>query len=131
MTGFKYIGAKLEKYERAVPLAAGDDYRDLPEEETRRLRLAHSSFYIFGGEESYGYSGADFVRDKDGNGAAIMFCEVAAYAKSLGLTIDGLLDQVYARVRILPGKKRRAHFRRRGGRGENPAAPRDLCEQSA
>ena len=25
-----------------------------------------------------------------------MFCEVAAYAKSLGLTIDGLLDQVYA-----------------------------------
>ena len=97
LTGFKYIGAKLEKYERAVPLPADESYRDLPEEETRRLRLAHSSFYIFGGEESYGYSGADFVRDKDGNGAAIMFCEVAAYAKSLGLTIDGLLDQVYAR----------------------------------
>ena len=98
LTGFKYIGAKLEKYERAVPLEAGVDYRDLPEEETRRLRLAHSSFYIFGGEESYGYSGADFVRDKDGNGAAIMFCEVAAYAKSLGLTIDGLLDQVYGEL---------------------------------
>ncbi len=64
LTGFKYIGAKLEKYERAVPLPAGDDYRDLPEEETRRLRLAHSSFYIFGGEESYGYSGADFVGTK-------------------------------------------------------------------
>jgi len=96
LTGFKYIGAKLEKYERAVPLPEGKNYRDLPEEETRRLRLAHSSFYIFGGEESYGYSGADFVRDKDANGAAIMFCEVAAYAKSRGLTIDGLLDQVYA-----------------------------------
>jgi phosphoglucomutase len=96
LTGFKYIGAKLEKYERAVPLEAGVDYRDLPEKETRRLRLAHSSFYIFGGEESYGYSGADFIRDKDGNGAAIMFCEVAAYAKSRGLTIDELLDQVYA-----------------------------------
>ena len=96
LTGFKYIGAKLEKYERAVPLPAGKNYRDLPEEETRRLRLAYSSFYIFGGEESYGYSGADFVRDKDANGAAIMFCEVAAYAKSRGLTIDGLLDQVYA-----------------------------------
>ncbi len=25
-----------------------------------------------------------------------MFCEVAAYAKSLGLTIDGLLDEIYA-----------------------------------
>ena len=98
LTGFKYIGAKLGKYERALPLAAGVDYRDLPEEETRRLRLAHSSFYIFGGEESYGYSGADFIRDKDGNGAAIMFCEVAAYAKSLGLTIDELLDQVYAQL---------------------------------
>ena len=96
LTGFKYIGAKLEKYERAVPLPEGKNYRDLLEEETRRLRLAHSSFYIFGGEESYGYSGADFVRDKDANGAAIMFCEVAAYAKSRGLTIDGLLDQVYA-----------------------------------
>ena len=98
LTGFKYIGAKLEKYERAVPLEAGVDYRNLPEEETRRLRLAHSSFYIFGGEESYGYSGADFIRDKDGNGATIMFCEVAAYAKSLGLTIDGLLDRVYGEL---------------------------------
>lgn len=95
LTGFKYIGAKLEKYERAVREEAGADYRDLSEEETRRLRLEHSSYYIFGGEESYGYSGADFVRDKDANGAAIMFCEVAAHAKSLGLTIDGLLDQIY------------------------------------
>ena len=88
-----------------LPLPAGENYRDLPEEETRRLRLEHSSFYIFGGEESYGYSGADFVRDKDGNGAAIMFCEVAAYAKSRGLTIDGLLDQIYRRVRLFTRKK--------------------------
>ncbi|MEO7165623.1 MAG: phospho-sugar mutase [Spartobacteria bacterium] len=97
LTGFKYIGAKLEKYERAVPLAEGEDYRDLTEEETRRRRLEHSAYYLFGGEESYGYSGADFVRDKDANGAAIMFCEVAAHAKSLGLTLDELLDQVYAK----------------------------------
>ncbi len=95
LTGFKYIGAKLEKYERAVSLPAGVDYRDLAEAETRRLRLAHSAFYIFGGEESYGYSGADFIRDKDGNGSAIMFCEVAAHAKSRGLTIDALMDEVY------------------------------------
>jgi phosphoglucomutase len=98
LTGFKYIGAKLEKYERALPPEVAANYRDLPEAETRRLRLAQSSFYIFGGEESYGYSGADFVRDKDGNGAAIMFCEVAAYAKSLGLTLDGLLDRVYCEL---------------------------------
>src|SRR5437870_11581740 len=72
------------------------NYRELPEEETRRLRLEKSSFYLFGGEESYGYSGADFVRDKDGNGAVIMFCEVAAYAKSRGQTIDQLLEEIYA-----------------------------------
>ncbi|HEX4665233.1 MAG TPA: phospho-sugar mutase [Chthoniobacterales bacterium] len=95
LTGFKYIGAKLLKYERAVPLEAGQDYRDLSEKETRRLRLADSSFYIFGGEESYGYSGADFIRDKDGNGSAIMFCEVAAHAKSRGLSIDELMDEIY------------------------------------
>jgi phosphoglucomutase len=53
-------------------------------------------FYVFGGEESYGYSGADFVRDKDANGAAVMFAEVAAYAKSRGLTLPGLLDEIYA-----------------------------------
>jgi len=96
LTGFKYIGAKLAKYERAIPEQLRQNYADLAENETRRLRLAYSSFYVFGGEESYGYSGADFVRDKDGNGAVIMFCEVAAYAKSRGQTVDQLLDGVYS-----------------------------------
>ena len=96
LTGFKYIGAKLGKYERAIPEALRRDYVKLSEDETRALRLAHSSLYVFGGEESYGYSGGDFVRDKDGNGAAIMFCEVAAYAKSRGLTVPALLDEVYS-----------------------------------
>src|SRR5437762_8530193 len=96
LTGFKYIGAKLGKYEQALPENVRQKYVDLSEEETRRFRLAHSSFYVFGGEESYGYSGADFVRDKDGNGAVIMFCEVAAYAKSRGQTVDQLLDEIFS-----------------------------------
>jgi len=96
LTGFKYIGEKLGKYENAIPAELRKDYRALPEAETRRLRLEHSHFYVFGGEESYGYSGADFVRDKDGNGAVVMFAEVAAYAKSKGLTLAGLLDEIYA-----------------------------------
>jgi phosphoglucomutase len=96
LTGFKYIGAKLGKYERAIPERLRKNYVDLSEEETGRLRLEHSSFYVFGGEESYGYSGADFVRDKDGNGAVIMFCEVAAYAKAHGKTVDELLDDIYS-----------------------------------
>src|SRR5947199_2202402 len=96
LTGFKYIGAKLGKYERAIPEQLRQNYVDLTEQETRRLRLAHSSFYVFGGEESYGYSGADFVRDKDGNGAVIMFCEVAAYAKARRQTVDQLLDEIFS-----------------------------------
>jgi phosphoglucomutase len=96
LTGFKYIGAKLGNYERAIPDHVRGNYVDLSEEETRKLRLEHSSFYVFGGEESYGYSGADFVRDKDGNGAVIMFCEAAAYAKARGKTVDELLDDIYS-----------------------------------
>ena len=96
LTGFKYIGAKLGKYEKALPADIRIHYRNLPEAETRRARLTHSSFYVCGGEESYGYSAADFIRDKDGNGAAIVFAEVAAYAKARGLTLPELLDEVYA-----------------------------------
>jgi phosphoglucomutase len=96
LTGFKYIGAKLGNYERAIPEPLRQNYVDLSEDETRKLRLQYSSFYVFGGEESYGYSGADFVRDKDGNGAVIMFCEVAAYAKAHGKTVDQLLDDIYS-----------------------------------
>src|SRR5437773_1658391 len=96
LTGFKYIGAKLGNYEHAIPNRLRQDYVELSEDETRKLRLEHSSFYVFGGEESYGYSGADFVRDKDGNGVVIMFCEVAAYAKSRGQTVDQLLDEIFA-----------------------------------
>lgn len=95
LTGFKYIGAKLRKYEEAIPAGLREGYRSMTEEETRALRLAHSTFYVFGGEESYGYSGSDFVRDKDANGSVVMFAEVAAYAKSRGLTLDQLLDEVY------------------------------------
>jgi len=107
LTGFKYNGAKLKKYEE---LTRAQNYRELSEEETRRLRLEKSSFYIFGGEESYGYSAADFVRDKDGNAAVIMFCEVAACAKSRGLTLDELLDQVFCEFGYFEERNHSAYF---------------------
>lgn len=96
LTGFKYIAGKLRKYEDAIPADKKGDYRSLSEEQTRLLRLEYSRFFVFGGEESYGYLGSDAVRDKDANGATLMFAEVAAYAKSLGKTIPALLDGVYA-----------------------------------
>lgn len=95
LTGFKYIGQKLNKYEAQIPAAERENYRQLSEAQTRDLRLEHSKFFVFGGEESYGYLGSDFLRDKDANGAAVMFGELAAYAKSNGLTLPELLDRVY------------------------------------
>ena len=120
LTGFKYIGAKLANYERAIPEQLRQSYADLAESETRRLRLAYSSFYVFGGEESYGYSGADFVRDKDGNGAVIMFCEVAAYAKSRGQTVDQLLDEIYSQFGYFAEKTSSLVFE--GAEGANKIA---------
>jgi phosphoglucomutase len=95
LTGFKYIAGKLRKYEEAIPADKKGDYRSLSEEQTRALRLEYSRFFVFGGEESYGYLGSDSVRDKDANGATLMFAEVAAYAKSAGKTAPQLLDEIY------------------------------------
>ncbi|MEN9974188.1 MAG: hypothetical protein RLZZ282_194, partial [Verrucomicrobiota bacterium] len=95
LTGFKYIAAKLRKYEEAIPADKKGDYRSLTEEQTRCLRLDYSRFFVFGGEESYGYLGSDAVRDKDANGATLMFAEVAVYAQSIGKTIVELLDDLY------------------------------------
>ncbi len=95
LTGFKYISAKLKKYEDAIPADKKGDYRTLTEDQTRALRLEYSRFFVFGGEESYGYLGSDSVRDKDANGATLMFAEVAAYAKSVGKTLPRLLDELY------------------------------------
>ena len=71
------------------------DYRNLSAEESRKLRLEYSKFFVFGGEESYGYLGDDFVRDKDGNGAVVMFAELVAYATSKGCRVSDLMDDVY------------------------------------
>jgi phosphoglucomutase len=95
LTGFKYIGAKLRKYEEMLPEEIRLRYRQIDEEESRNCRLEYSYWFVYGGEESYGFSGADFVRDKDGNGAAVMFAEVAAWARSRGQTLDQLLDEIY------------------------------------
>jgi len=95
LTGFKYLAQKLRKYEEAIPANKMGDYRSLSQEATRALRLEYSRFFVFGGEESYGYLGSDGVRDKDANGAALMFAEVAAYAKSVGKTLPDLMDSIY------------------------------------
>jgi phosphoglucomutase len=120
LTGFKYIGEKLEKYERTLPPEIQKNYRQLSEEDSRAARLKYSSLYIFGTEESYGYSGADFVRDKDGNAGAIMFCEMAAFAKSQNQTVDQLLDEIFATLGYFAEKNASIYFE--GAQGANKIA---------
>ena len=100
LTGFKYNAAKLRKYEEQIPAALRADYAHLSEEETRRLRLEHSSLLVMGGEESYGYTLSDFARDKDANAAVAAFAEVVAYARSRGMTPVEYLDEIFATLGV-------------------------------
>ena len=63
----------------------------------RSRLLEKSTFFVFGGEESYGYSGGDYVRDKDANAAVLMFTEAAAWCAARGRTLLDYLDEIYLR----------------------------------
>jgi len=65
LTGFKYIGEKIKEFEK------NKKYN-----------------FIFGFEESYGYLFGNYVRDKDAVQAAMLICEISAYYKTQGLTLD-------------------------------------------
>lgn len=99
LTGFKWIAAKIRGYEQKLVAAMGKDfdYDAVPFRERAALLQKHSTFYLFGCEESYGYLANDAVRDKDGNSACLMFAEVCAWVKSRGLTVPEYLDEIYLR----------------------------------
>lgn len=75
LTGFKYIGDKVAKYEKN-----------------------HEKTYIFGYEESYGSLISPFVRDKDATQACLMLSEACAYYREKGKTLKDVLDEIYARL---------------------------------
>jgi phosphoglucomutase len=97
LTGFKWIAGKMRGYEEKLvqAMGAGFNYDATPFRERARLLQQHSTFYLFGTEESYGYLPNDSLRDKDGNSACLMFAEVAAWVKSRGLTVPEYLDEIY------------------------------------
>jgi len=99
LTGFKWIAGKMGGYERklAAAMGPGFDYDSTPFRERAALLQEHSTFYLFGTEESYGYLPNDFLRDKDGNAACLMFAELCAWAKSCGKTVPEYLDEIYLR----------------------------------
>ncbi len=51
--------------------------------------------YIGGGEESFGFMPADFVRDKDSVSSCVLMAEIAAWAKDQGKTLFELLKAIY------------------------------------
>jgi len=97
LTGFKWIAAKIAFYEERLKRAmgAGWDYDRTPFLERARLLQEHSTFYVFGTEESYGYLPNDYVRDKDGNAACLMFTELCAWVAGKEITVPEYLDSLY------------------------------------
>lgn len=101
LTGFKWIGEKMADYEAAMQEGLLEkegmalEYDRCDPWTRADLLMDYSTFFVFGGEESYGYLASDRVRDKDANAAVVMFCEMAAYLQSQEMTIPEYLDSLY------------------------------------
>ncbi len=79
LTGFKYIGEKINQFETAK--LTGDALRDYD--------------FLFGFEESYGYLAGTHVRDKDAIVTAVLIAEIAAELKAQGKTLIDKIDDIY------------------------------------
>lgn len=72
LTGFKYIGDKINKYE-----ASGEKE------------------FVIGYEESYGYLVGTHARDKDAVVSSMLICQMAAWYKNQGKTLVDGLNEIY------------------------------------
>lgn len=73
LTGFKFIGEQITELEKK-----GEENR-----------------FVFGFEESYGYLGGSYVRDKDAVIGSMLICEMVAYYKAEGKSLIDVLDMLY------------------------------------
>ncbi|MGN0534113.1 MAG: phospho-sugar mutase [Eubacterium sp.] len=73
LTGFKYIGDKINKYEETG-----------------------SNEFVIGYEESYGYLVGTHARDKDGVVSSMLICQMAAWYKNQGKTLVDGLNEIYS-----------------------------------
>lgn len=72
--------------------------------------------YICGGEESFGFLPCDFVRDKDAVCSCALAAEAAAWAKTQGLTLYGMLKEMYVKYGFF--KEGMAYTIRKGLEGQ-------------
>ena len=73
LTGFKYIGDKINKYEQTG------------EQE-----------FVIGYEESYGYLVGTHARDKDAVVSSMLICQMASWYKNQGKTLVDGLNEIYS-----------------------------------
>jgi phosphoglucomutase len=97
LVGFKWIARKLEQWRLRLVEGAGADAPALPLRRRAPLALRHSTLFLLGAEESYGYLADDAVRDKDANATVVMLCEFAALLRSRGRTLLDALDALHLR----------------------------------
>lgn len=101
LTGFKYIGDKILEWEDTLRRTLLEDeglaidYDACSLRTRAELLLQHSTWYVFGGEESYGYLASDLVRDKDGNAAVLLFTEMLATLRKEGKSVLDALHAIY------------------------------------
>ncbi|GAA4832804.1 phospho-sugar mutase [Algivirga pacifica] len=76
--------------------------------------------FVVGGEESYGYLVGDKVRDKDAVASAAMICEMAAYARSKGLSLFDQLIEIYVKYGFY--KERLISITKKGMKGAEEIA---------
>ena len=87
LTGFKYIGEQIARFEAAKGQNNG------------KLDASKGAYeYLFGFEESYGCLTGSYARDKDAVSAAAVLAEAACYYRSLGMTLCDAMDDLYARL---------------------------------
>jgi phosphoglucomutase len=95
LVGFKWIARKLQHWSQRLAEGAGAEAAVLPLRRRAPLALRHSTLFLLGAEESYGYLADDAVRDKDANATVIMLCEFAALLRSRGRTLLDALDVLH------------------------------------
>ena len=101
LTGFKWIGQRIGQYQQILEKSLLEneglalDYDRTPRAARAKHLLERSSYFAFGGEESYGYLASDEVRDKDGNCAVCLVAELAAALKRDGINFEEQMDNLY------------------------------------
>ena len=87
LTGFKYIGEQIARFEAAKQANGG---------KSDGSKGAYE--YLFGFEESYGCLTGSYARDKDAVSAAAALAEAACYYRTRGMTLADVMDALYARL---------------------------------